>query len=95
MTIVALTNWQIAWWVTLGVLLVVAGVVWLLLELLRRTVRDVESRVSAIWAAGKGVAQNTQTTHLLQTTVARGSELAEEVEQHRAATRGGEGWSPR
>jgi hypothetical protein len=32
---------------------------------------------------GKRVAQNTQTTYLLQTTKERGVELLEEVEEHR------------
>jgi hypothetical protein len=34
------------------------------------------------------VAQNTATSHLLETTKGRGGELLEELEQHRAATGG-------
>ena len=78
---------QTAWWATLAVGLVVALVVWALLEKLRRTVKDIDDGVSDLWRTGQGVAQNTQTTHLLASTVARGTELAEEVELHRQAGR--------
>jgi hypothetical protein len=64
--------------------LVVALVVWGLLETLRRTVKEVDRAVSELWTMGKRVAQNTQTTHLLATTKSRGVELVEELEQHRA-----------
>jgi hypothetical protein len=86
-TIVALTDNQTAWWITLGVGLVVALVVWGLLEALRRTVNQVEKSVSDLWTSGQHVAQNTQTTHLLGATVARGTELVEEVERHRDLAR--------
>lgn len=78
----ALTDNEIAWWITLAVGLVVALVVWGLLEALRRTVNDVERSVDDVWRMGKRVAQNTQTAHLLETTKARGVDLLEEVEQH-------------
>lgn len=71
-----------AWAVALAVGLVVAGVVWYLLEWLRRTVEAVDEGVTAIWTAGKLVAQNTQTTHLLQTTKARGGDLLAELGEH-------------
>ena len=83
----ALSDNQTAWSITLAVGLVVALVVWALLELLRRTVNRVDSSVAELWEAGQRVARNTQTTHLLGTTVERGSELAEEVERHREAGR--------
>jgi len=83
MTVLAMSANQTAWWITLAVGLVVALVVWGLLEALRRTVRQVESDVSDLWDMGQRVAQNTQTSHLLGTTVARGTELVEEVERHR------------
>ncbi len=86
-TIAAMTDNQVAWWVTLGVGLVVAVVVWALLEKLRRTVNEVEAGVDELWEMGQRVAQNTQTTHLLGTTVARGTELVEEVERHRELAR--------
>jgi hypothetical protein len=75
---------ETAWWVSLGVGLVVALVVWGLLETLRRTVNEIEAAVSRVWTMGKRVAQNTSTTHMLVSTRELGVELAEEVERHRA-----------
>ena len=83
MTVLALTDHQTAWWITLAVGLVVALVVWGLLEALRRTVNEVERAVDDVWTMGKRVAQNTQTTHLLGTTKERGVDLLGELEQHR------------
>lgn len=80
----AITTNEILWWATIGFVLVVALVVWLLLELLRRAVNEVDRSVSDLWTMGKRVAQNTQTTHLLTTTKARGVELLEELGEHRA-----------
>lgn len=80
----ALSTNQILWWATLGAGVVVALVVWGLLELLRRTVNEVERAVADVWTMGKRVAQNTQTTHLLTTTKARGGELLSELNRHRA-----------
>jgi hypothetical protein len=79
-----------AWWIALGVGLVVALVVWGLLEALRRAVDEVDRGAAAVWTSGKRVAQNTWTAHLFHTTKARGVELLEEVQQHaRAAERSG------
>jgi hypothetical protein len=87
-TVVALSSAaETAWWVSLAVGLVVALVVWFLLEWLRRTVNEVDAAVTRVWTMGKRLAQNTQTTHLLVTTRARGIELAEELEVHRALAR--------
>jgi hypothetical protein len=83
-TILAVTTNQTAWWITLGVGLVVALVVWGLLEVLRRAVNEVDRSVTDVWTMGKRVAQNTQTTYLLETTKARGVELLEELYEHRA-----------
>jgi hypothetical protein len=83
-TLLALTTNQTAWWITLGIGLVVALVVWGLLEVLRRTVKRADRAVTDVWTMGKRVAQNTQTTYLLQTTKERGVELLEELEEHRA-----------
>jgi ABC-type protease/lipase transport system fused ATPase/permease subunit len=85
----AMSTNQTLWWVTLGVGLVVALVVWGLLEVLRRTVLEVERAVDDVWTMGKRVAQNTATSHLLATTKARGGELLEELEQHRTPAGGG------
>ncbi len=71
-----------AWTIALALGLVVAAVVWYLLEWLRRTVDAVNEGATAIWTAGKLVAQNTQTTHLLQTTKARGGDLLAELGEH-------------
>ena len=87
MTVIAMSANQTAWWITLAIGLVVALVVWGLLEALRRTVRQIEEDVSDLWSMGQRVARNTQTSHLLGATVARGTELAEEVERHREAAR--------
>ena len=90
MTVLALSTNETLWWVTLGIGLVVALVVWLLLEILRRTVNEVDRAVDDVWTMGKRVAQNTATSHLLVTTKARGGELLEELEEHAAAQKGSE-----
>jgi hypothetical protein len=83
-TVALSTGVEIAWWVALGVGLVVAVVVWFLLEWLRRTVVAVDEGVTAVWTMGKRVAQNTQTTYLFQTTKARGVDLLQELQRHAA-----------
>ena len=85
----AMSTNQTAWWITLAVGLVVALVVWGLLETLRRSVLEVERAVDDVWTMGKRLAQNTATTHTLLTTKERGVELLEELEQHRAPAGGG------
>jgi hypothetical protein len=69
-----------AWRATLLAGLVVALVVWGLLEWLRRTVNAVDEAVEDVWAAGQRLAQNTQAAHLLHTTKRRGQELAERLD---------------
>lgn len=86
---IALSTNQTLWAVSLGVGLVVALVVWGLLELLRRTVLEVERAVDDVWTMGKRLAQNTATSHMLLTTKERGGELLEELEQHRDPAGGG------
>jgi UDP-N-acetyl-D-mannosaminuronic acid transferase (WecB/TagA/CpsF family) len=83
MEILALSANETAWVVTLVVGLVVALVVWALLELVRRAVNDFADSVDDVWTMGKRVAQNTQTTHLLGATLGRGGELLEELEHHK------------
>jgi hypothetical protein len=83
-TVIALSTNQTAWWISLGVGLVVALVVWGLLEALRRTVVEVERAVDDVWTMGKRVAQNTSTSYLMGTTLERGGELLGELEEHRA-----------
>lgn len=84
---VALTWVQTAWWATLGAGLLVALVVWALLELLRRSVHEVREGVDEVLRRGGQVAQNTWTIQLLQTTKSHGVQLVEELEQ--ATQRGG------
>jgi hypothetical protein len=88
---IAMSTNQTLWWITLGVGLVVALVVWGLLEALRRAVLEVDRAVDDVWTMGKRLAQNTATSHLLATTKARGGELLEELEEHRRAAGGGTG----
>lgn len=73
---------ETAWWASLGVGLVVALVVWALLELLRREVFRIDRNVSSLWTMGKRLAQNTATTHMLGGTKELGVELLEEVGRH-------------
>jgi uncharacterized protein HemY len=84
-TLIALSTNETAWIITLVIGLVVALVVWALLEVLRRTVLEVDRAVDDVWAMGKRLAQNTATSHLLQTTKERGGDLIEELEEHRKA----------
>jgi len=90
MTVLAMSSNQTAWWITLAVGLVVALVVWGLLELLRRTVNQVERGVEDVWTMGKRGAQNTATTHTLPVTKARGVELLEELQEHAALAQRGD-----
>jgi type II secretory pathway component PulF len=90
-TVLAVSTNETLWWITLAVGLVVAIVVWILLERLRRAVDRVDEGVGAVWTMGKRVAQNTSTTYLLQGTKARGVELLEELQQHRPPTGGSQG----
>lgn len=72
-----------AWRASLAGGVVVAGAVWGLLEALRRAAVDVDTAVEDVWTAGKRVAQNTQTIHLLNGTRAGGVALLSELEHHR------------
>ena len=78
---VGLTGAQTAWWIALAVGLVVALVVWTLLEILRRTVHAVRRGVDDVLTIGGRLAQNTWTIQLLKTTNERAGELLGEVEQ--------------
>ena len=71
----------IAWWVACGVLLAVALVVWTLLEILRRTVKQVQRGVDDVLTVGGRLAQNTWTVQLLKTTNERAGDLLAELEQ--------------
>ena len=73
----------LAWWLALGAGLVVAVVVWVLLEALRRTVKAIREGVDNVLSMGGRLAQNTQAIHLFSTTKARGVDLLGELERHR------------
>jgi hypothetical protein len=72
------------WWITLGVLLVVAIVVWLLLHLLYRAVVRVDEEADAAWNMGTRVARNTATAWMLGQTARIGREIKEEALRHDA-----------
>ena len=76
-----MTGAQVAWWVALAVGLVVALVVWALLEILRRTVHEVQRGVDDVLTIGGRLAQNTWTVQLLQTTNRLAHELLDEVRE--------------
>ena len=75
MTLALSNGVVIAWWLSLLAGLVIALVVWFLLEALRRTVLAIDEGVTAVWTMGKRVAKTTATTHTLLTTKARGGDL--------------------
>jgi uncharacterized protein HemY len=81
-TLALASSVETAWWASLAVGLVVALVVWFLLEWLRRTVKEVDRAVDDVWTMGKRVAQNTATSHMLLGTKELGVELLEEVKRH-------------
>lgn len=76
---------EAAWRGTLAIGVVVAGIVWGLLEVLRRAVDDVERGVDEVWAAGQRVARNTQTTHLLGETSKSAAQLLAGLDGNRLA----------
>ncbi|MBT8208762.1 MAG: hypothetical protein HKN07_16075 [Acidimicrobiia bacterium] len=72
------------WWITLGVGLVVAVVVWVLLHLLYRAVVRIDKEADTAWESGKRVARNTATAWMLGQTARIGRELKEEALRHDA-----------
>lgn len=77
-----------AWWLTLGLGLVVAVVAVVLLETFYRKVRAVEAGTEAIWEMGKQVARNTATTWMLAQTPVRLDKLTAEALRHDAFLKG-------
>ncbi len=71
-----------AWSVALAVGLVVAIVVWALLEVLRRSVDELRQGVDDLLGHGGRLAQNTWTVALFEQTKARAGELLEELGRH-------------
>ena len=70
-----------AWWVALALGLVVALVVWALLETLRRTVKEIAEGVERVLTAGGKLAQNTWTIQLLNMSRTHVRELVDELER--------------
>ncbi len=77
-----------AWWITLGLGLVVAIVAVVLLEIFYRKVRAIEEGTEAIWQMGKQVARNTATTWMLAQTPNRLDALTAEALRHDAFLKG-------
>ncbi len=73
-----------AWWITLGVGLVVAVVAVVLLQIFLNKVRRVERGAEAIWDSATPVARNTATTWMLTQTTVRLDKLTEEALKHDA-----------
>lgn len=71
-----------AWWLTLGLGLVVSIVAVVLLETFYRRVRAIEAGTLSIWNMGKEVARNTATTWMLAQTPERLDRLTEEALRH-------------
>jgi hypothetical protein len=83
MTVVAaLSENQHAWAITLGVGVVILLVVIVLLEMLRRTVVNLEADLWTTWVTGKAVVKNTATTYNLKNVRQSGDELVEELRHH-------------
>jgi hypothetical protein len=80
----------LAWWITLGVGLVVALVVTVLLELLRRTVHQIRRGADDILSIGGRLAQNTWTIQLFRTTNLHALDLREELRRCAHAERSDE-----
>jgi hypothetical protein len=85
----ALTDNELLWWITLGVGLVVAIVVWVLLEVLRRSVHDIRRAVDDVLGEGGRLAQHTWTIQLLRTVVQRADKLNAELRRTSGAERSG------
>jgi hypothetical protein len=79
-----------AWWIALGLGLVVALAVAALLELLRRTVHKIRRGTDDILAMGGRLAQNTWTIQLFNATNTRAAELYEELRSHQREERSDE-----
>ena len=71
-----------AWWGSLGAGLLVALVVWALLESLRRAVKAIEVAVADVLGMGGRLAQNTTAIQSLRQTEARTRDLHEELNRH-------------
>jgi uncharacterized protein HemY len=82
MTMVAMSDNQNAWLITLIAGVVVLLVVIALLEGLRRSVLKLNEDIWQTWVNGKAVVRNTAMTYLLKNTRDSGEELVEELNNH-------------
>jgi uncharacterized protein HemY len=80
--ILAASDNQQAWQLTLVVGVVVLLVVILLLEMLRRSVLRLNDDLWSTWVSGKKVVKNTATTYQLKNTRDSGAELVDELRNH-------------
>ena len=80
--ILALSDNQQAWQYTLIAGVVVLLAVIALLELLRRTVKQLDTDLWQTWVNGKAVVKNTATTFQLKNTRTSADELVEELRFH-------------
>lgn len=81
-TMLALSDNQSAWSITLVAGVVILLVVIVLLEVLRRSVRKLEMGLWRTWVSGKSVVQNTATTYHLKNTRDSSNELVDELSHH-------------
>jgi len=81
-TVIALSENQSAWVITLAVGFVVLLVVIALLEGLRRAVVALNDDIWSTWVNGKAVVKNTAMTYLLKNTRQSSDELVDELSNH-------------
>jgi len=81
-TVIALSENQSAWVITLAVGFVVLLVVIALLEGLRRAVVALNDDIWRTWVNGKAVVKNTAMTYLLKNTRQSSDELVDELSNH-------------
>jgi len=81
-TVIAMSDNQSAWLITLIAGVVVLLVVIALLEGLRRAVLKLNEDIWQTWENGKAVVRNTAMTYLLKNTRDSGEELVEELNNH-------------
>jgi uncharacterized protein HemY len=82
LTVIATSDNQNAWVITLVVGVVVLLVVIALLEALRRSVVKLNTDIWTTWVNGKAVVKNTAMTYLLKNTRDSGDELVDELGNH-------------
>jgi hypothetical protein len=82
-TVLAMSDNQSAWVITLIAGFVVLLVVIALLENLRRTVVNLNGDIWETWVNGKAVVKNTAMTYLLKNTRNSSDELVDELRNHR------------